>query len=135
MNDINFFHVGQSYELSKSFTQEEVSLFADLSLDKNPVHLSEEYAKETIFKRRIVHGFLTGSLISAIIGNYLPGNGSIYLYQDMKFLKPVYVGEKIFAKVTIIDIIEEKRHIRLSACCYKSSGEVVLEGVANVKYL
>lgn len=77
-------YIGQSYSLSKRFTTDDVEKFATLSMDTNPVHLDTEYAEHSIFKHRIVHGFLSSSLISAIIGTRLPGNGSIYLKQDLR---------------------------------------------------
>ena len=87
---INELYVGQSASISRRFTSHEVELFSDLCMDKNPVHLDEEYARNSVFGNRIVHGFLTASLISGIIGSILPGNGSIYLNQNMNFRKPVY---------------------------------------------
>ena len=99
---------GDSFELCKSFTEEDIKRFAELSLDTNPIHIDVEYAKKTIYKKPIVHGFLSSSLISAIIGTKLPGPGSIYLNQDLNFKRPIYIGEQIRAVVTIIDIKLEK---------------------------
>lgn len=127
------FQVGQKASLEKVFTDEDVRTFAKISLDTNPVHLNEEYAQNTIFKGRIIHGFLSGSLISAIIGTILPGEGTIYLNQTMNFRKPVRVGEKIKATVEIVGIKEEKNILTLNTYCENDRGEMVIEGSAVVK--
>jgi len=127
------FQIGQKASIEKAFTNDDVKTFANVSLDKNPVHLNEEYAKNTIFKGRIVHGFLTGSLISAIIGTILPGEGTIYLNQTMNFRKPVHIGEKIKATVEIVGIKEEKNILTLNTYCENEQGEIVIEGSAVVK--
>lgn len=127
------FQVGQKASLEKVFTDEDVRTFAKISLDTNPVHLNEEYAQNTIFKGRIIHGFLSGSLISAIIGTILPGEGTIYLNQTMNFRKPVRVGEKIKATVEIVGIKEGKNILTLNTYCENERGEMVIEGSAVVK--
>ena len=86
-------HIGQSYSLSKSFSLKDVEQFAELSMDHNPVHLEQEYASHSLFGKRIVHGYLTSSLFSAIIGTKMPGPGSIYIKQDLTFKKPVFHDE------------------------------------------
>lgn len=126
--------LGQTASISKSFTSEDVLVFSNISLDKNELHLDEAYAKTTVFGQRIVHGFLSGSLISAVIGTILPGQGAIYLHQDMDFRKPVYFGEKITAKVTVVKIIEEKNIYYLDTKCVNEDGEVKIEGTAIIKY-
>ena len=126
--------VGQIAKLSKIFTQEDVSTFAKLSLDTNPVHLDEDYAKTTIFGRKIIHGFLSGSLISGVIGTLLPGNGAIYLHQDMDFKNPVYVGEIITAIVQVENVKVEKRIAYLSTICVNQDNEVKITGNAVIKY-
>lgn len=126
--------IGQTASLTKTFTEKDVELFAELSLDKNELHLNEDYAKESIFKHRIVHGFLSGSLISAVIGTILPGKGSIYLHQDMDFKSPVYLGEEITAVVIVERLKEEKRICYLQTKCVNSHGEVKISGNAIVKY-
>lgn len=126
--------IGQSASLTKAFTEQEVSLFADLSLDQNELHVNEEYAKNSMFKQRIVHGFLSGSLISAVIGTVLPGKGAIYLHQDMDFKKPVYINEEITAVVTIENIKAEKHIYYLHTQCINQKGEIKIEGSAVVKY-
>ena len=130
---MNKFQIGQKASLEKTFTDEDVKTFARISLDSNPVHLNDEYAESTIFKGRIVHGFLSGSLISAVIGTILPGEGTIYLNQTMNFRKPVRIGENIKATVEIIGIKEEKNILTLNTYCENELGEIVIEGSAVVK--
>ena len=91
--------VGMESTMEKIVTLQDIKKFAEVSGDYNPVHLDEEFAKKTIFKRRIAHGFLTASFISTIIATHLPGPGSIYLKQSLKFLAPVYINEKILIKL------------------------------------
>lgn len=127
-------HIGQSATYTKTFHDDDIRLFSTISGDDNPIHLDDEYAKQTIFKRRIVQGFLTGSLISAIIANKLPGRGSIYLNQDMNFLKPVFIGDTITAKVIIKDIDINKSYYFLDTFCLNQNNELVLSGSAKVKF-
>lgn len=127
-------YIGQTASISKTFSSEEVHAFSDLSLDANPLHLDENYAKSTIFGRRIVHGFLSGSLISAVIGTILPGKGAIYLHQDMDFKKPVYLDEKITATVTVVRKNDEKHILYLDTKCVNDNGDVKIEGTAIIKY-
>lgn len=127
------FQIGQKASIEKAFTDEDIRTFANISLDKNPVHLNQDYAEKTMFKGRIVHGFLTGSLISAIIGTILPGEGTIYLNQTMNFRKPVRIGEMIKATVEIVGIREDKNILTLNTYCENEKGELVIEGSAIVK--
>ena len=126
--------VGQRASLTKAFSAVEVEMFAKLSLDKNKIHLDEHYAQDSIFHQRIVHGFLSGSLISAVIGTLLPGEGAIYLHQDMDFRKPVFLDEQITAIVTVESVKEEKRICRLHTQCVNNFGEVKIDGNAIIKY-
>ena len=132
---IDELYVGQSSSLSKRFTLEDVKAFAGISQDNNPVHLDQEYAEKSVFKNRIVHGFLTGSLFSAIIGTQLPGNGSIYLGQTLNFKKPVYHDQLVTATVTVIDIRKDKPIVKLSTVCKNEQDEVVIDGEAIVKLI
>ena len=126
--------IGQEASISKSFSDKEVEFFSKLSLDNNPVHLEDDFAAKTIFKRRIVHGYLYGSLISAVIGTKLPGPGSIYLHQEMNFKKPVYLNETVTATVKVTDINHEKSLIYLETNCVKNDDkQIVLEGKAIIK--
>lgn len=130
---IEDFYIGQTASLKKTFISEEVNAFAELSLDRNPIHLDEIYAEQTIFGSRIVHGFLVGSLISAVFGTQLPGEGAIYLHQEMNFRKPVYHGEEITATVTVTNIRKEKSILYFDTKCENGRGEIVIDGNAVLK--
>lgn len=130
---IEDFFIGQTASLKKTFSSDEVKAFAELSLDKNPIHINEAYAEQTIFGSRIVHGFLVGSLISAVFGTQLPGEGAIYLHQEMNFRKPVYHGEEITATVTITNIRKEKSILYFDTKCENGRGEIVIDGNAVLK--
>ena len=99
-----------------------------------PRHLDEEYAKTTIFGKRIVHGILTSGLISAVLANKLPGPGTIYLGQELKFTAPVFLGDTITAEVEIAEIREDKHIVKLNTTCYNQDGKAVITGAATVKF-
>lgn len=117
--------VGQSAEFLKLISEEDIKQFARLTGDNNPIHLDDEYAKKTMFKKKIAHGLLTASFISTVIATKLPGQGSIYLDQSLKFLAPVYIGNqiRIFVKVTKKNI--EKRIVTLSTEVYVSEKKII----------
>lgn len=126
--------IGQSASLQKTFSAADVTMFAGVSLDVNPVHMSEGFAKTTMFGKRIIHGMLTASLISAVLGNQLPGPGTIYLGQELKFLAPVYVGDDITATVEIIELRDDKKIVKLNTTCVNQDGKTVVSGIATVKF-
>ncbi len=124
--------LGESASSTKTIIDADVIAFADVSDDHNPVHLDEAFAKTTMFKGRIVHGMLVGSLFSAILGTKLPGNGTIYLAQDLKFVKPVRLGDTITATVTVIEIIADRNRIKLETTARNQNDELVITGIATV---
>ena len=126
--------IGQTASLQKTFTEADVAAFAEISLDTNPVHLDDSYAKETIFGKRIVHGILTAGLISAAIANRLPGPGTIYLSQDLRFTAPVFLGDTITAQVEILELREDKKIVKLKTTCVNQHGNPVITGEAVVKF-
>jgi len=126
------FNVGDKATLSKAFTESEVEQFANISFDDNPVHLNQEYAENTMFGKRIVHGLLVSSLFSGLIGGKLPGHGSVYLGQNLSFKAPVFINEKVQASVEVIKIREDKPIITLRTLCVKSDGTTAIEGEAVV---
>ena len=130
---IDDFYVGQTASLKKVFCTEDVEAFAYLSLDRNPIHLDQQYAEKSMFGRRIVHGFLVGSLISAVFGIQLPGEGAIYLHQEMNFRKPVYHGEEITATVIVTNIRKDKPILYFDTKCENEKGEIVIDGKAVLK--
>lgn len=125
--------IGDNASRTKTITDEDIRLFAQVSGDTNSVHLDEEFAKTTPFGRRIAHGMLTASLISAILGNDLPGMGTIYMSQEVKFKAPVYIGDIITANVEVTHYREDKRIATLRTTCTNQDGVLVLEGEAVVK--
>lgn len=127
------FTIGQKASYTKTFTPEDVKSFADVSGDNNPIHLDAEYAANTPFKRNIVHGALTASLFSTILGTIFPGEGTIYLGQQTKFMKPVFVGDTITAEVEVSKIEGSKKSLILITRCINQNGEIVAEGEAKVK--
>ena len=132
---IEEFYIGQTASLKKTFSTEEVKAFAELSLDRNPIHLDEAYAEQSRFGKRIVHGFFVGSLISAVFGTILPGEGAIYLHQEMNFRKPVFHDDIITATVEIKDIQADKLILYFDTKCENDRGEVVIDGRAIIKLL
>ncbi len=124
--------VGMQASRTKTFTDDDVRTFARISGDSNPIHLDEEYAATTRFGKRIVHGMLTASLISAIIADDLPGAGTIYLGQDLKFTAPVFLGDTITTTVTITKVREDKNIVTLETVCANQNGETVIKGEAVV---
>jgi 3-hydroxybutyryl-CoA dehydratase len=126
------YKVGDSAQLSKTVKDEDIRIFAEVTGDKNPLHLDDEFASKTIFKRRIAHGILTAALISSVIGNRLPGNGTIYLSQTLNFLAPVYIGDEITAKVEVLQVLKEGKRLRLKTQVINQNGTVVVDGEALV---
>jgi 3-hydroxybutyryl-CoA dehydratase len=124
--------IGQRASMRKTITEADVSAFAQISGDTNPVHLDKEYAAKTIFKERVAHGMLTAGLISAVLGTRLPGVGSIYLSQSLKFVAPVKLGDTVEAEVEVIEKLEEKNRVRLRTVCRNQSGQVVIDGEALI---
>lgn len=125
--------IGMSCSMAKAFTSEEVAEFSHLSMDLNPLHIDAGYAEKSMFGKRIVHGFLTASLFSAIIGTKFPGEGSIYLNQNMSFLHPVYHNQLVTATVTVKELFPEKHKVLLETVCKDESGTVLITGTALVK--
>ena len=123
--------VGMIRHLRKTITNRDIELFAEVSTDHNPVHLDDDYARDTIFEGRIAHGMLTAGLISAVIGEQLPGHGTIYMGQSLKFLAPVRPGDSVLAEVSVREIDYNKRRVTLECRC--SVGDTtVLKGEALV---
>ncbi|MEP2028406.1 MAG: MaoC family dehydratase [Paracoccaceae bacterium] len=123
--------MGMRRSLDKVVTDQDIEMFAQVSTDHNPVHLDDDYAQDTIFEGRIAHGMLTAGLISAVIGEQLPGHGTVYMGQTLKFLAPVRPGDMVHAEVKVIDIDFAKRRVKLDCHC-AVGGKKVLIGEATV---
>src|SRR5262245_5334109 len=124
--------VGDSAETTKTIADEDVQQFADVTGDHNPVHLDDSFAKNTRFGRRIAHGMLTASLISSVLANKLPGEGSIYLGQTLQFVSPVFPGDEVTARVTVKAIRQDKPIVKLETVCVNQHEEIVIRGEATV---
>lgn len=123
--------LGDKASFTKTLTETDVYLFAGISGDLNPAHINQVASEQTMFKGRIVHGMLCASLISTVLGMYLPGPGTIYAGQELKFLKPVRIGDTITAEAEVEEIIKEK-FLKMKTTCTNQNGEVVIEGYATV---
>jgi 3-hydroxybutyryl-CoA dehydratase len=122
--------VGDSAQFSKTITETDINDFARVTGDFNPVHLDQGYAEKTIFKGRIAHGLLSVGLLSSILGNILPGHGTIYLSQEVKFLAPVRIGDTITARVEVIELVQEKNRAKFRTTCMNQDGKIVVDGIA-----
>ena len=123
--------MGMTRYIRKIITDRDIEQFAEISTDHNPVHLDDEYARDTIFEGRIAHGMLTAGLVSAVIGEQLPGHGTIYMSQNLKFLSPVRPGDLVHAEVKVVDMVIDKRRVKLDCRC-EVNGKNVLVGEAMV---
>lgn len=124
--------LGEKAFFQKTITETDVYLYAGITGDLNPAHINEEYAKDTFFKSRIAHGMLTAGLISAVLGMKLPGPGTIYMGQELKFTAPVRIGDTIKAEVEVTEMVTEKNRLKLRTTCTNQNGDIVLDGVATV---
>ncbi len=124
--------IGMSDSITKTITARDVDLFAEISMDRNPVHIDEEYASKTMFKKRIAHGILVTGLISAVLGTKIPGEGAIYMAQELKFMAPVFLDDTITAKVEVIELIPEKNRVIVSTICTNQDGKIVISGKATL---
>ncbi|MBK1811266.1 MaoC family dehydratase [Clostridium sp. YIM B02505] len=125
-------NIGDKSAFQKTITETDVYLYAGITGDLNPAHINQVEAEKTMFQGRIAHGMLTAGLVSAVLGMQLPGPGSIYLGQELKFVAPVRIGDTIKAEVEVIEKVEEKNRIKLSTICTNQDGVEVLIGVATI---
>ena len=125
------YKVGDFAGLTKTITEEDVFLFAGITGDRNPLHMSKEFAAKSRFGERVAHGMLIAGLISAVLGTKLPGHGCVYLSQTLHFSAPVKIGDEITARVEIVEVISERR-LRLRTQCLNQRSEVVLDGEAII---
>jgi 3-hydroxybutyryl-CoA dehydratase len=126
------FTIGSKASFSKTVSERDVTTFAEISGDRNPLHLDEEYARQTRFGARIAHGGFTFAIISAVLGMELPGPGTVYISQNLKFLKPVFFDDTVTATVEITAIRSDKGIVTLKTDCTNQHGEKIAEGEAVV---
>jgi 3-hydroxybutyryl-CoA dehydratase len=129
--DIEDLAVGMTAETAKTITDADIVMFAGVSTDVNAVHMDEEFGKTTMFGGRIAHGMLSASLLSAVLGNRLPGPGVIYMSQSLRFRAPVRPGDTVHAKVTVKEVIAEKCRVVLDTIC-TVGGKIVIDGEATL---
>lgn len=129
--DVEDITVGMSAETAKTISETDIVLFSAVSTDVNAIHLDDEYARSTAFGGRIAHGMLSASLISAVLGNRLPGPGVIYLSQSLRFRAPVRPGDTVRARVTVREVIAAKSRVVLDTVC-SVGDKVVIDGEATV---
>ncbi|GHV39223.1 3-hydroxybutyryl-CoA dehydratase [Synergistales bacterium] len=127
--------VGMSASLSRTVTRDDIARFAEVTGDRNPIHIDEEFAREFSIGRKplgrnIAHGILGAGMLSAVLGTKLPGPGNVYMDQTLSFKKPVFIGDTITANVEITDLRPEKYHVRLSTVCVNQDEVVVIDGEA-----
>ena len=127
---IDTLKVGDSAQITNTITETVIHDFAKATGDFNPIHLDQTYAEKTQFKGRIAHGALSIGYISSVLANLLPGPGSIYLSQEIKFLAPVRIGDTLTAKVEVIELIPDKNRAKFKTTCTNQRGEVVVNGTA-----
>ncbi|MEK6932738.1 MAG: MaoC family dehydratase [Nanoarchaeota archaeon] len=127
--------VGMKGEYSKKITQEDLDKFISICNDVNPIHVDSEFAKNAKFKDKIAHGILVSSLISTVVGTKMPGPGSVWLDQSLKFLLPVHVNDTITAISEILVKINERQQVIVRTTCVNQNNEVVIEGVGLHKIL
>ncbi len=131
MKKIMELRIGDKFSQSTLVTEEMINGFAKYTGDNNPLHLDEEFASKTIFKKRIAHGFLVGSFISAVLGNDFPGEGTIYLSQSIKFRAPVFINDEITVDAEVLDF-PKKQRVLLKTTCQNQNEEIVIEGEAFI---
>ena len=130
---IDELHVGrQTAKFAKTISESDIYLYAGITGDQNPAHIDESYARKTFFKTRIAHGMLCAGLISTVLGNKLPGNGTIYTHQELNFLAPVRMGDTVTARVEVLEIIPSKNRVRFKTDCFNQDGLQIIDGEAVV---
>jgi len=125
------FSIGQTAHLEKTISFEDVQGFAEVTEDKNPIHLDEAYARESMFGQRVVHGILQAGLISAVLGNQLPGPGSVYREQTLTFRKPAFIGDTLTAEVEITEIRERMGLLLMKTTVKNQAGDLLVSGTAK----
>lgn len=132
MRTIDTIEIGESASFTKTVTETDIILYAGISGDFNSAHIDAEAAKAGMFGQRIAHGMLSAGFISNVLGNQLPGPGTIYMGQELRFVKPVFIGDTVTATVTVTEKITEKNRLKLETVVTNQNGDKVITGVATV---
>ena len=132
MKTINNIQLGDRASFTKTVTESDINLYAGISGDFNPAHINAVEAEQGMFHGRIAHGMLSAGFISAVLGMQLPGPGTIYMGQELRFVKPVYIGDTVTATATVVERNEEKNRLKLETVVTNQKGEKVITGFATV---
>jgi 3-hydroxybutyryl-CoA dehydratase len=132
---IEDFQPGQHVTFTKTFSEDDVRRFIEITGDTNPLHVDESFAARTQFGRRVLHGMLTASILSTMVGMLLPGSGAIYRSQSIQFLKPVHVGDTVTAHFVVRSIDQQRRRLQIESWIENAAGERVLDGVCEAGLL
>jgi 3-hydroxybutyryl-CoA dehydratase len=124
--------VGDTAEFTKTVSEADIYMYAGVTGDVNPAHIDEVHASKTFFKTRIAHGMLLAGFISTVVGNRLPGYGTIYVKQEVSFLSPVRIGDTVTARAEVVEVIKEKNRVKLKTTCTNQDGTMVVDGEALV---
>jgi acyl dehydratase len=135
MKTIDDFHPGQHVTFTKTFTDEDVRRFVEITGDTNPLHVDDAFASQTQFGRRVLHGMLTASILSTMVGMLLPGTGAVYRSQTIRFLRPVFVGETVTAHFVVRSIDRLKHRLDIDSWIENAAGERVIEGTCEAGLL
>lgn len=133
-SNFDIFQIGFKDSFTKIIDEDAVKKFSELTGDVNPIHMNEDYAKTTRYKRRIAHGVISAGIISALIGNKMPGVGAIYVSQELKFKAPVFIGDTLTANGEVVERWEDKNRIKIKTDVINQDGKVVTEGYAIVMF-
>ena len=128
------FTVGQEYQQTVHITQDQINAFAQVSGDHNPLHTDPEFARKSVFGKTVAHGMYGLSLISAALGTHFPGFGTIYMGQEAKFLKPIFIDESVRIRLRVKELQPEKKRMLIATTIVKENGEIALDGEARVQY-
>jgi acyl dehydratase len=132
---VDDFHVGQRASFTKTFTEDDVRRFVDITADTNPLHVDEAFAAASRFGRRVLHGMLTASMFSTMVGMKLPGTGAVYRAQTLRFVRPAFVGDTLTAHFVVTSIDRAKHRLEMDAWIENASGERVVEGTCEAGLL
>jgi len=124
--------VGDEACFSKTISESDVYLFSGITGDMNPMHVNAEYAAQTKFGRRIAHGLLVSGMLGNVLGNTLPGVGTVYVSQELRFLAPTFIGDTITARVEVVEVTDSPKRVKLKTTCTNQDGVVVVDGIAVV---
>lgn len=124
--------LGQTYEVQIAVDEKRIAAFAEATGDNNPIHFDDEAAAKSIFGRRVAQGMLTAGFLSGVFGTQFPGSGTIYLSQSVKFVRPVFLGDKVTVRMEVVEIMTGKNRLRIKTTCLNQAGQEVLTGEAMV---